>query len=187
MTTDDTTPPDENPTDERPYSTETMIQTAYTELKKLAIAKMANEKAGHTLQATALVHEAYVRIKGRDGEVKWVNKRQFFSAAAEAMRRILIDKARKKASIKGGREYDRTEFWETQIVAEDKSDDIVATNEALDRLEQSDPESALIVKLHFFAGIPFQEIADILGVNRKTVNRRWTFARSWLFKELQEE
>lgn len=187
MTTDDTTPPDKNPANEGLYSTDTMIQTAYAELKRMALFKMANEKAGHTFQATALVHEAYLKLKNRSGEVKWVNKRQFFGAAAEAMRRILIDKARAKKAIKAGGEYDRTEYWETQIEAQDKSEQVIAVNEALERLEESDPETAEVVKLRFFVGLTMEEIAELFEVDRRTITRKWAFARSWLFTQLKEE
>jgi RNA polymerase sigma factor (TIGR02999 family) len=155
----------------------------YDELRRLAAQKLAHENPGQTLQATALVHEAYLRLVGA-GQQQWDGRGHFFAAAAEAMRRILVDAARHKQALKCGGGLAREELAESQIVAPEAGCDIVALNDALDRLAEADPEAAQLVKLRFFAGLTSQQAAEALGVSARTAERMWTYARSFLFKEM---
>jgi RNA polymerase sigma factor (TIGR02999 family) len=145
---------------------------------------MAKERPGQTLQATALVHEAYVRLVGRD-DPEWDNRGHYFAAAAEAMRRILIERARKKARLKRGGQDQRVTFDEV-LAGEDRPEQLIALDEALDRLEGHDEMMAQVVKLKYFGGLSVKETASALGVSSRTVNRQWTAARAWLFQEMQE-
>jgi RNA polymerase sigma factor (TIGR02999 family) len=163
---------------------EKLLPLVYDELRKLAAAKMAQEDPGQTLQATALVHEAYIRLVDVDQAQHWDSRGHFFSAAAEAMRRILVDNARRKASLKRGGEHPRIELMDLPVPANDDRIDLLALDEALKRLEHEHPEKARVVKLRFFAGCTLEETADILGVSRATAQRTWAYARAWLFGEL---
>ena len=158
----------------------------YEELRRLAAYHLTNEKPGQTLQATALVHEAYLRLinEGRDS---WQNRRHFFGAAAEAMRRILVEKARRKQRIKHGGHLKRTDIDEVDLRAGAASDELVCVDEALEELERLHPETAQLVKLRFFIGLSQEETAGVLGMSRRTVNARWVFARAWLFERLHPE
>ena len=166
---------------------ENLLPLVYGELRALAAARMATESAGHTLQATALVHEAWLRLSG-SGEQRWQDRAHFFRVAAMAMRRILVDHARQKARLKRGGNPLRVEEIEgIDLAAAPPDERILLVDQALDRLEQSDPEGAQIVTLKFFANYTTREIAGILGVGERTIERRWTYARARLMQMLQEE
>jgi RNA polymerase sigma factor (TIGR02999 family) len=167
-------------------SAERLLPLVYEELRRLAAQKLAHENPGQTLQATALVHEAYLRLVGGDGGAgrSWDHRGHFFAAAAEAMRRILVDAARHKNALKCGGGLERCELAESRIVAPEANTDVLALNDALDRLAAVDPEAAELVKLRFFAGLTSQQAAEALGVSTRTAERMWTYARSFLFKEM---
>jgi RNA polymerase sigma factor (TIGR02999 family) len=167
-------------------SAERLLPLVYDELRRLAAQKLAHENPGQTLQATALVHEAYLRVVGGDGGTgrSWDHRGHFFAAAAEAMRRILVDAARHKRALKCGGEMERCELADSRIVAPEADTDVIALNDALDRLAAVDPEAAQLVKLRFFAGLTSQQAAEALGVSTRTAERMWTYARSFLFKEM---
>ena len=161
-----------------------LITAVYTELRRLAAAKLSQERPGQTLQATALVHEAYLRLLGQDGE--WENRGHFFAAAAEAMRRILVEAARRKARIKHGGGRQRFELDELDHIIQPKSVDLVALDEALERLSQEDRVKADLVKLRYFAGLTVEQAGEALGISRATADRYWTFARAWLLREISK-
>ena len=156
-------------------------ELVYAELRSIAIRKMAAERPGHTLQPTALVHEAYLRLGGAEGG-KFENRAHFFAAAAEAMRRILVDSARRKNQLKRGGNQERVEFCETRIAAPDEDDKLLLVNEALDALAREDPMKAQVAKLRYFVGLKHQEIADALGVSEPTIRRHWAVAKIRLFE-----
>lgn len=160
-----------------------MLQLLYGELRRLAAAKLAREQPGQTLQATALVHEAWLRLGGEE-RGPWASRAQFFAAAAEAMRRILVDSARRKRAARHGGNLERVDIDSVDLAGGLADDDLLAIDEALDRLQLADPTKARLVKLHFFAGLNFEECAEALGVSVPTVKRYWTFARAWLYREL---
>jgi len=169
-----------------PSAADKLLPLVYDELRKLAAAKMAQEKPGQTFQATALVHEAYVRLVG--GVVKaesWQGRGHFFAAAAEAMRRILIEAARRKSREKHGGQWQRTEMDGDRLVAAEIADPylVLAVNESLDRLAARSPRKAELVKLRFFVGCTLAEAAEILGIAAKTAEEDWTYARAWLRRE----
>ena len=166
-------------------STETLMPQLYDELKRLASSKLGNP-ANNTLSGTALLHEAYLRLKKEGDGPKWENKRHFFSAAAEAMRRVLLDRIRAKGRVKRGGEFERTEFDEEHIPRVESDETLLAINEALDDLEKVDSEAADVVKLKFFAGLTFEEIAESMELGLRTVTRRWTSARVWLARRLSD-
>ncbi len=165
-------------------ASEELLSLVYGELRRLAHIRMAKERPGQTLQATALVHEAYVRLVGTE-DPGWDNRGHYFAAAAEAMRRILIERARKKARLKRGGQDQRVTFDEV-LADEDRPEQLIALDEALDRLEGHDEMMAQVVKLKYFGGLSVKETASALGVSSRTVNRQWTAARAWLFQEMQE-
>ncbi len=160
-----------------------LLSVLYEELRKLAAARMANEAPGQTLQATALVHEAWLRLGGAGA--KWQNRAHFFAAAAEAMRRILIENARRKKRLKHGGDFERVEIDGLEIPSPMADDELLAMNEALDRLAEVDPRAANLVKLCFFVGLTQEEAARELGVSVSTAERTWAFARAWLYREIQ--
>ena len=167
---------------------EELLPLAYKELKRIAANKMASEREGHTLQPTALVHEAYLRLVGPDGEAfQWKGRSHFFAAAAEAMRRILIEHARRKASQKRGANAQATEFDEMRFAAPARSEQILAVDEALARMEKEYPDLAMVVKLRYFAGMTVPETAEALGVSVSTVNRNWQAGKVWLYREIGDE
>lgn len=166
-------------------ASEELLPLVYEDLRALARHKMANERSDHTLQATALVHESYLRLVGQTN-LKWNSRGHFYAAAAEAMRRLLVERARRKKRLKHGGEYQRVELEEAEIVGPTSSDNIEAVSEALDRLEEKSPRVAEVVKLRYFAGLKREEIADALGIGARTVDADWSFARAWLFKEIKE-
>jgi RNA polymerase sigma factor (sigma-70 family) len=181
-----------------PAAAEQLLPLVYGELRKLAAAKLAHEKPGQTLQATALVHEAYLRLVGgqepgaRDqgsgdmGQepVKWDGRGHFFAAAAEAMRRILVDQARSKQALKRGGELERREFEGLDVAIPEIPEDVVALDAALNKLAEADPRAAELVQLRFFAGLPLPEVAQLLGISPRTADRQWAYARAWLHQEI---
>jgi RNA polymerase sigma factor (TIGR02999 family) len=168
-----------------PSAAEQLLPLVYEELRRLAAQRLAQEKPGQTLQSTALVHEAYLRLVGTEDPRKWDSRGHFFAAAAEAMRRILVDNARRKNTDKHGGRYRRTDYEAVDIAAAAPSDDILALDEALTKLAADDPVKAELVKLRYFAGLTEEEAALVLGISRSTAHRHWRFAKVWLFRELQ--
>jgi len=164
---------------------EQLLPLVYDELRKLAAAKLANEKPGQTLQATALVHEAYIRLVDQTTPPQWDSSRHFFAAAAEAMRRILVERAWQKQSLKRGGDRDRVEMAAADpVVLPIACDDILGLEEALQKLERKDARKAELVKLRFFAGLTTAQAAQALGVSATTAENDWTYARSWLRLEM---
>src|SRR5262245_57959758 len=161
-----------------------LLPLVYDELRKLAAARMAEERSGQTLQPTALVHEAYLRLVGGEQPREWSGRGHFFAAAAEAMRRILVNRARDKGRLKRGGGRRRQELVDLSAAADASPDDLLDLNEALDRLAVGYPDCAELVKLRFFAGLSLAEAAATLGWSRRTADDRWAFARAWLFKTL---
>lgn len=168
------------------HAAEQLLPLVYEELRRLAALKMAQENPGQTLQATALVHEAYVRLVDREQSQNWQNRSHFFAAAAEAMRRILVDSARRKRRPVHGGDLRRVNLDEACPWTDAPSDDLVALDEALARLEQEAPEKAELVKLRYFAGFSLEEAATLQGVSLATAKRHWTYARAWLFSSLHD-
>jgi RNA polymerase sigma factor (TIGR02999 family) len=162
-----------------------LLEALYKELRALAAARLARERPGQTLQATALVHEAYLRLLG-GRESNWENRAHFFGAAAEAMRRILVERARRKARLRHGGGRRREELVEADLVVGPPSVDLLALDEALDRLSTEDRAKAELVKLRFFAGLEIPEAARILGISRATADRHWAYARAWLYDEVRK-
>ena len=163
------------------HSLNQLFDQVYAELRAIAAHKMAAERDGHTLQPTALVHEAYQRLGGAE-HFKFANRAHFFAAAAEAMRRILVDSARRHGQLKRGGDQERVEWHETRIAAPVEDDKLLLVNEALDALAREDPLKAEVVKLRYFVGLKHQEIADALGVSEPTIRRHWAVARVRLFE-----
>ena len=160
-----------------------LLPLVYKELRRLAAQRLSNEAPGQTLQATALVHEAYIRLVGGQDQ-NWDNRGHFFAAAAEAMRRILVDQARRKNRVRHGGGRQRIELDEAQLVAQGRLVDLIAVDEALDKLETRDPVDAQLVKLRYFAGLTSEEAARALGISRSTASERWAYARAWLYREM---
>ena len=167
-----------------PQAAEQLLPLVYEELRKLASAKLTHEKPGQTLQATGLVHEAFLRLVGGEPSPPWNSRGHFFAAAAEAMRRILVELARSKASVKRGGQFQRIDLSDITDPPNDTEVDLLALDEALKQLEQEHPQNAEIVKLRFFAGLTLDEAAAAAGISRATAERRWTYARAWLFGKL---
>lgn len=161
-----------------------LLPLVYDELRKLARARMAAEMPNHTLQATALVHEAYLRLSG-SGSAHWANRAHFFAAAAEAMRRILIDHARRRRAVRHGGGKEAVPLEETSIAAPGDDDELIAVHDALERLAIHDREKAELVKLKYFAGLTTEEAASVLGLSVPTAKRYWAYARAWLFREIK--
>lgn len=170
-----------------PHAADRLLPLVYDELRKLAHARMAQEKPGQTLDATGLVHEAYMRLVDGAENQNWNSRGHFFGAAAEAMRRILVENARRRASHKRGGELVRQPLPESAIESPQTDDDLVALDEALDQLAATDPEAAQLVKLRYFAGLTMQEAADAMGMPIRTTGRTWAFARGWLYTKLHGE
>jgi RNA polymerase sigma factor (TIGR02999 family) len=162
-----------------------LLPLVYGELRKLAAAKMANQAAGHTLQPTALVHEAWLRLAGPDA--KFEDRTHFFATAAEAMRHILVDHARRKASLRHGGGRHRVEFNEAGLAAPDSDDQILAVNEALDKLRVEHKLGAELVKLRYFGGMTLAEAAQALGVSERTADNYWAYSKAWLLREMQAQ
>ena len=162
-------------------ATEELFQAVYDQLREIAHRRMAKERPDHTLQATALVHEAYVRLIG-DQEVHWNSRAHFFGAAAEAMRRILVEQARRKSSARHGGGRQRVELQDAFIVVHDDATDIVALSEALERLQREDPRKAELVKLRYFTGMTISEAAEAMGISHATAERYWAYSRLRLYE-----
>lgn len=160
-----------------------LLPLVYDELRKLASAKLSQEAPGQTLQPTALVHEAYLRLI-KDDEPSWENRGHFFAAAAEAMRRILVDRARRKATVKHGGSLRRIDMDTELISDQGRAEELLALNEALTELEQHDPRAAQVVKLRYFVGLSQQETADVMQICRRTADRHWALAKAWLYRQL---
>jgi RNA polymerase sigma factor (TIGR02999 family) len=170
-----------------PHAAEQLLPLVYDALRRLAAQKLAQEQPGQTLQATALVHEAYLRLVDTDKPPHWSGRGHFFAAAAEAMRRILVENARRKGSLKRGGGRRREALAEDQLVASEAHDELLALDEALDQLAVADPQAAELVKLRYFAGLTVAQAAEILGVSPRTADFLWAFARAWLLRQLQGE
>ena len=169
------------------HAAEQLLPLVYGELRRLAAEKMAQEKPGQTLEATGLVHEAYLRLVDVKKVQHWNSRGHFFAAAAEAMRRILVENARRKRSFKRGGDYQRVNLDESLTYAQEPPDDLLALSEALDRLAREDPQKAELVKLRFFAGLSVQQTADVMGISRATADRHWAYAKAWLYCEISGE
>jgi RNA polymerase sigma factor (TIGR02999 family) len=182
-----------------PQAADELLPVVYRELRELAAKRLAREKPGQTLDATALVHEAYVRLVGAEKEAspnsaeeaasplpeqQWDSRGHFFSAAAEAMRRILVERARRKAREKHGGGRRRVPLEEAELAAPAAKGDLLALDEALDRLAAKEPQKAELVKLRYFAGLTSEQAAEVLGISRATAARHWTYARAWLYNAL---
>jgi RNA polymerase sigma factor (TIGR02999 family) len=170
-----------------PSAAEQLLPLVYAELRRLVEAKLAKEKPGQTLQATALVHEAYLRLTDGEQQQRWNGRGHFFAAAAEAMRRILVERARQRRRRKHGGEWNRVDLEEADLVCLVPPDELLTLNDALDRLGEQDGLAAELVKVHCFAGLSVEEAADALGLSRTTAYRQWTFARAWLFSQIHGE
>ncbi len=170
-----------------PQAAEQLLPLVYDELRKLAARKLAREKPGQTLQPTALVHEAYLRLVDTDRVQHWDNRGHFFAAAAEAMRRILVEQARRKGRVRHGGGKNRIDLEEACSLVPSPSDDLLALDEALTRLAALNPLRAEVVKLRFFTGMTMPEVAQTLGISLPTAERYWAFARTWLYAELKAD
>lgn len=169
-----------------PQAADRLLPLVYDELRKLAHARMAQERPGLTLDATALVHEAYVRLVDGAEKQDWNSRGHFFGAAAEAMRRILVESARKRASHKRGGGLARQPMDDSVIESPQTDEDLIALDEALDQLTTADPEAAQLVKLRYFAGLSMQQAAEAMGMPIRTAGRTWAFARGWLYSKIRE-
>lgn len=167
-----------------PSAAEQLLPLVYEELRKLAAAKLAHEKPGQTLQATALVHEAYLRLVGAERSHPWDSRGHFFSAAAEAMRRILLNRARDKKRLKRGGERARVDLDDIAAAFDTNDEQLIELDDALEKLAAEDAECAQLVKLRFFAGLTLREAAELAGLSQRTAEREWAYARAWLFNEL---
>ncbi len=167
-----------------PKAAEQLLPLVYQELRKLATAKLAHEKPGQTIQATALVHEAWLRLVGSDVEMQWNGRGHFFAAAAQAMQRILVENARRKKRLKAGGEFQRVELAEVQASVHGRSVDVLALDEALGKLDQLDHRKAELVRLRFFAGLTLPEAAAALGISTSTADNDWAYAKAWLRVEM---
>jgi RNA polymerase sigma factor (TIGR02999 family) len=170
-----------------PDATERLLPLVYAELRRLAAQRLAHEKPGQTLQATALVHEAYLRLVDGEHQQRWNSRGHFFAAAAEAMRRILVESARRKHSLKRGGAMSRQPLSEAELAAPDPTWEILALDEALERLESHDPQAVSLVKLRYFSGLTIPQSAEALDISTRTAERLWTFAKAWLYREIQGE
>jgi RNA polymerase sigma factor (TIGR02999 family) len=169
-----------------PQATEELLPLIYDELRLLAAQKLAKEPPGQTLQATALVHEAYIRLIGTEKQ-NWDRRGHFFAAAAEAMRRILVEKARRKRSSKHGGDRQKIALNAIDFAIEEPSDDLIALDEALTRLSEKDPAVAELVKLRYFAGLTIEQVAQFQGISRRTAVDHWAYARAWLRRQISKD
>jgi len=167
-----------------PQAAEKLLPLVYDELRRLAAQKLAQEKPGQTLEATAIVHEAYIRLVDTNKVQRWNSRGHFFAAAAEAMRRILIETARRKRRIRHGGGRKRLDLDRVAFLEEAPAEELLALNEALDRLTTEEPTVVEVVKLRYFAGLTQQQTAEILGIPRRTADRHWAYARAWLYQEI---
>ena len=162
-----------------------LLPLVYDELRKLAAQRLAKEPSGQTLQATALVHDVFVRLVDVDRQQKWNSRGHFFGAAAEAMRRILVENARRKRSLKRGGDLARQDLDDVEIAVPESKHDLLALDEVLDRLAETDEQAAILVKLRYFTGLSMAETAEALGISTRSAERSWTWAKAWLFREMQ--
>jgi len=169
-----------------PAAADQLLPLVYGELRRLAAARMANEAAGHTLQPTALVHEAWLRLAGNESQ-KWDGRSHFFAAAAEAMRRILIERARRKRAVRHGGGQVPADVDELEIAAPAQDDEMLAVSEALDKFTVRDRQKAELVKLRYFVGLNLEEAAEVLGVSVPTASRWWAYSRAWLCQEIEQQ
>lgn len=167
-------------------ASEKLLPLVYEELRRLAAQRLAKEPVGQTLQATALVHDAFVRLVDVERQQKWNSRGHFFGAAAEAMRRILVENARRKRSLKRGGDLVRWDLDEADIASSGLKHDVLAVDEVLDRLSEIDEQAATLVKLRYFTGLSMTETAEALGVSTRSAERSWTWAKAWMFCELQK-
>jgi RNA polymerase sigma factor (TIGR02999 family) len=170
-----------------PQAAERLLPLVYAELRKLAAQRLAREKPGQTLQATALVHEAYVRLVDDERAQHWNSRRHFFAAAAEAMRRILIENARRKRELKHGGAMRRRDLDDVDVACEVPGDDILALDEALVKLEHESPLEAKLVQLRYFVGLTHEEAGRVLDISAVTAGRHWRYARAWLLREMSDD
>jgi RNA polymerase sigma factor (TIGR02999 family) len=168
-----------------PKAAQELLPLVYEELRRIAVHKMSNEAAGHTLQPTALVHEAWLRLAGSDGQARFANRAHFFAAAAEAMRRILVESARRRARLKRGGGLERITLDGLPVAAQDRDEKLLEMDEALRRLEKEHPDKARVVKLKFFVGLTNQQVAEALGVTERTVERAWAHAKASLVRSMR--
>lgn len=169
-----------------PTAAEELLPLVYQELRRLAASKMANESVNHTLQPTALVHEAWLRLTGNNGNASFANRAHFFAAAADAMRRILIERARRKLAQKRGGERERVDLDKVEIATDADDGTLLLVTESLDKLAKENTRAAEIVKLRFYCGLTLEEAGQFLGVTERTAKRDWAFARAWLFDEMRQ-
>jgi RNA polymerase sigma factor (TIGR02999 family) len=163
---------------------EQLLPLVYAELRRLAAHKMANENPGQTLQPTALVHEAWLKLVGQENR-QWQNRNHFFATAAEAMRQILTDNARRKLRIRHGGGQQRVDLGDCAEAVKSQDEQVLAVGEALEKLDRLDPQRAQVVKLRYFVGLTIPEVAEVMGISEPTVKRYWAFARSWLYAEIR--
>ena len=163
---------------------EELLPLVYDELRRLAAHKMAHEPPGQTLQPTALVHEAWLRLAGSENQ-RWANRGHFFAVAAEAMRRILIERARRRQRVRHGGGQERVDVDEVEIAAPESDERLLQVHEALNQLAREDREKAEVVKLRFFVGLTDREVAELLGLSERTVERHWAYAKAWLFRAMR--
>ena len=178
-------PNDVSPNNESGSSSE-LFRLVYDELHRLAAARLKQERPGQTLQPTALVHEVYLRLVAPNGDQTWDNIPHFFSAAASAMRRILIDNARKKQSLKRGGDYQKIEFSLEEVAVEFDDEHLIRLDDALAKLAEQDPIKAKLIEMRFFGGLTVEQSCEALGISRATANRYWNYARAWLFLQVSE-
>jgi RNA polymerase sigma factor (TIGR02999 family) len=165
------------------HEADQLLPLVYEELRRLATQRLAQETPGQTLQATALVHEAYLRLVDVEKAQHWNSRGHFFAAAAEAMRRILVESARRKGRAKHGGQRQRLSLDEAQVAANHRQEETLAVSDALERLTEVDAASAQLVKLHYFAGLTIEQAAEMLGISIRTAHRNWAFARAWIFRQ----
>jgi RNA polymerase sigma factor (TIGR02999 family) len=168
-----------------PHAAEQLLPLVYDELRKLAARKLAQEKPGQTLQATALVHEAYLRLVGTDEVPQWNSRGHFFAAAAEAMRRILVESARRKGRLKHGGQWQRVELEANERIVQLPADEMLSLDESLTKLAEKDAQAAQLVNLHCFAGLSIEQAAEVLAISARTAYRDWAFAQAWLYREIR--
>jgi RNA polymerase sigma factor (TIGR02999 family) len=170
-----------------PHAASQLLPLVYDELRRLAAQKLASETPGQTVQATALVHEAYLRLVGKGCDQSWSGRGHFFGAAAEAMRRILVENARRKKALKHGGDLSRRELDEQQLIAPEPREDLLALDAALNKLAGEHRQAADLVQLRYFAGLTLPEAAEALGISPRTAGRVWTYARAWLRREIERD
>ncbi len=171
----------------QPQAAEQLLPLVYDELRRLAAEKLTHEKPGQTLQATALVHEAYLRLVDSEKVQHWDSRGHFFAAAAEAMRRILLNRARDKGRTKRGGQFHRVDLDKVELAVDVPNEDLAAIDEAIERLAQESPECAKVVKMRFFTGLSMDDAAAAMGISASTAKRHWAYARAWLFDVLRPD